>query len=96
MNPGRLPRRSRDVKNKLDFDMPSFIQRMAMSAFHEKAGSGLRARLKAERTGKPSVLQSTGSQRIRRDLVTGQQQKAETARDLGQGSRESSENKADQ
>ena len=94
MNPGRLPRRSRDVKNKLDFDMPSFIQRMTLSAFHEKAGSGLRATLKAERTGKPSVLQSTGSQGIRRDLVTKQQQKAETARDVGQGSGESSENKA--
>jgi len=37
------------MKNKLDFDMPSSIQRTALSAFHEKAGSGLRARLKAER-----------------------------------------------
>ena len=39
----------RILDSDMDFDMPSFIQRMALSAFHEKAGSGLRARLKAER-----------------------------------------------
>ena len=46
MNPGRLPRGGRDLKNEVDFDMPSSVLRMALRAFYKKAGSGLGAGLK--------------------------------------------------
>lgn len=46
VNQGRLRRRSRDLKNKLDFEMPNSIQKMTLSAFYEKAGGALGAGLK--------------------------------------------------
>lgn len=46
MNQGRLPRGSKDLKNELDFEMPSSVQKMTLSAFYEKAGGALGGGLK--------------------------------------------------
>lgn len=46
VNLGRLPRGGRDLKNEVDFDMPSSVLRMALRAFYKKTRSGLGAGLK--------------------------------------------------
>ena len=45
-----------------------------MDGISDTIDTGLSKLWEMMRTGKPGVLQSTGSQRVRCDLVTGQQQ----------------------
>lgn len=45
MSKGRLCRGSRDLKNELDFEMPSSVQKLTLTASYEKAGGVLGAGL---------------------------------------------------